>query len=125
MGLQINEVLTPTFATSAIIPSGSVISYSTTFYPVRLKNEDDTYSLQQQIHYNMTVYYSKSAYETGESSINTGVKEFKLSYEKNLTLEEYISLSGTNAFAIVEGWLVSYLENIIGTGKIVHIDFAI
>jgi hypothetical protein len=130
MGLQINKTLTPKGMNAAIIPSGLVISYRPTFEPVRTvttnpETQVNTYQLKHKLHVNFDVYMNKLAFETGSEKIQAGVEEFEAGFERFLTDAEFVSLSGANAFAIVEGWIIAWLESKIGSGNIVHIDFTI
>ena len=126
MGLKINVALTPHFACTAILPAGVVIKYNATFAQNRVNDDNGAYSLKYEIHYNMEVYENQSAFEAGSLNIQAGVKEFYIGHVQEITKQQHDAIfTNANAGAIVEGFLIAYLESKIGSGNITHIDFTI
>ena len=101
MGLQINKALNR--ADGLAIPSGSVMSWSTTFVAgsrrVRFSPLFVFLSVSDRDDYYNGVAGAPSP--TTTSSINDMLD----AYEKEMTVEEQAALSDAGAFALVEGWL--------------------
>jgi hypothetical protein len=94
MGLQINKALNR--ADGLTIPSGSVISWSTTFV-----------AGSRRVRFSpLFVFLSASDRDDYYNGVEGApINDMSGAYEKEMTVEEQAALSDAGAFELVEGWL--------------------
>ena len=101
MGLQINKELNR--ADGLTIPSGSALTWSTTFIAgsrrVRFNPLFVFLSIQDRDDYYNGVVGAP------QPSTTAAINDMSGAYEKEMTVEEQAALSDAGAFELVEGWL--------------------
>jgi hypothetical protein len=126
MAIQVNV---QTNKDGLIIPSGLIIVYNTHF-PTGTPQADENGNFNGVIKAKVTAdlipFTNKAVYQSSLGKNSLGyVDEVPTYYERELTADDYIALSGTNAFLTVSTWIKEFIETKVGAGNTSIVDLTI